>query len=592
MCSRSVRQVGRATPEVLAEALPGLVASLKSDKSMRWNSSNVLFSRPIRWLLALYGAGETSQVVPFEFAGLTAGDATRGLRFLQPLEQRIRSPKEYFDFLESQGILLDGEERQKRIHEQVFRLAQEVGGRIPDDPALLAEVMDLVEAPTALLGSFDPAYLKLPREVLISVMKKHQRYFPVVSDGKSALVSAAASPQADGELLLPYFIAVRNGDTTGLDLVRDGNEHVIRARFADADFFVRDDLKKPLEAFLPRLGSLIFQVKLGSMLDKVKRIETLVADLSPQLGLSEEERRVALRAALLSKADLATKMVVEMTSLQGQMGRYYALRSGEPEAVGQAIYDHYLPRFAGDRTAASKAGLAVGLADRLDTLAGLFAADLAPSGNKDPFAQRRAALGLVQNLVAWEMDLDLHSALQAAAAHLPLTASPQSQQAVLEFIIERLRNVLLDQGRRYDVVDAVLAAQGAYPARAARAVERLEAWTSRSDWNTILPAYARCVRITRDLQERYPVDEAGFVEPAERELFAALVKAEGMPRPAGSLDGFLEAFLPMIPAVNRFFDVVLVMADDLRLRQNRLGLLQRIAALADGIADLSRLEGF
>ena len=579
-----VRQAGRATPDVLTEALPGLVASLKSDKSMRWNSSNVFFSRPVRWLLALYGSGEAGQVVPFEFAGLTAGDVTRGLRFLLPLEQHIRSPQEYFEFLKSQGILLDGEERRKQIQEQVSRLAQEVGGRIPDDPALLAEVVDLVEAPTALCGSFDPVYLKLPREVLISVMKKHQRYFPVLS--------GAASQQADGEALLPYFIAVRNGDAHGLDLVRDGNEHVIRARFADADFFVRDDLKKPLEAFLPRLGTLIFQVKLGSMLDKVKRIEAIVGDLSSQLDLSEAERRVALRAALLSKADLATRMVVEMTSLQGQMGRYYALRSGEPPEVALAIYDHYLPRFAGDRTAASKAGLAVGLADRLDTLAGLFAADLAPSGNKDPFAQRRAALGLVQNLIAWGLDLDLSSALRAAASHLPVAASPQSQQAVLEFIIERLRNVLLEQGRRYDVVEAVLAAQGAFPARAARAVERLEAWTSRPDWNTILPAYARCVRITRDLQERFPVVEADFVEPAERELYAALVKAEAMQPPAGSVDGFLEAFLPMIPAVNLFFDLVLVMADDLRLRQNRLGLLQRIAALADGVADLSRLEGF
>lgn len=587
-----VRQTGRATVEVLVEALPGLAAGLKFDKSMRWNSSNVTFSRPVRWLLALYGAGGASQVVPFEFAGLIAGNVTRGLRFLQPQEQRVRSPQEYFDFLKSQGILLDGMQRQERIQEQIARLAEEVGGTIPEDADLLAEVMDLVEAPTALRGSFEPAYLKLPREVLISVMKKHQRYFPIVS----GLKDGRAPEQAAGEALLPYFIAVRNGDAEWLELVRDGNEHVIRARFADADFFVRDDLKRSLEAFLPRLSTLIFQVKLGSMLDKVKRIEALVGDLSPQLGLSEEERRVALRAAALCKADLATKMVVEMTSLQGQMGRYYALRSGEPEAVAQAIYDHYLPRFAGDHSAGSKPGLVVGLADRLDTLAGLFAADLAPSGNKDPFAQRRAALGLVQNLLVWTAgpcsDFDLSSGLRLAAAHLPIAASLESQQAVLEFIVERLRNVLLEQGRHYDVVDAVLAVQGAFPARAARAVERLEDWTKRLDWNSILPAYARCVRITRDLQERFPVNEADFAEPAERELYTALVQAEMTPRAAGSVDDFLGAFLPMIPVVNRFFDAVLVMADDLRLRQNRLGLLQRIAALAGGVADLSRVEGF
>jgi len=551
-----VRQVGRNTPEALMEALPGLVAGLKFDKSMRWNSSNVAFSRPVRWLLALYGEGGeehcSSQAIPFEYAGLTAGDTTRGLRFLEPQEQRVRSAQEYFEFLKGQGIILDGRARRERIQQQIAKLAEEVDGVIPEDAALLAEVTDLIEAPTALRGSFDADYLKLPREVLISVMKKHQRYFPLAARGK----------QGDSEALLPYFIAVRNGDAEGLELVRDGNEHVIRARFADADFFVRDDLKRTLEAFLPRLSTLIFQVKLGSMLDKVKRIEALVGDLSQALGLSDEERQTALRAAALCKADLATKMVVEMTSLQGQMGRYYALRSGEPAAVAQAIFDHYLPRYAGDHTAGSKAGLAVGIADRLDTLVGLFAANLAPSGNKDPFAQRRAALGLVQNLLAWKRDgetifaFDLSNGLRLAASHLPLEAKAESQQAVLEFIIERLRNILLDQGRRYDVVEAALAAQGAYPARAARAAERLEEWTKRPDWSSILPAYARCVRITREIKESFAVSEADFAEPAERELYAALVKAEGTERAVGSVDDFLGAFVPMIPAVNHFFERV------------------------------------
>jgi glycyl-tRNA synthetase len=274
------------------------------------------------------------------------------------------------------------------------------------------------------------------------------------------------------------------------------------------------------------------------------------------------------------------------------MGRYYALCSGEPQPVAQAIYDHYLPRFAGDQSASSLPGLVVGLADRLDTLAGLFAAGLAPSGNKDPFAQRRAALGLVQNLISWELDFDLRDGLRAAAAHLPIAAGAESQRAVLDFIVERLRNVLLEQGRRYDVVDAVLAAQGSNPAQAAKAVSQLEAWIGRADWSSILPAYARCVRITRDLKERYPVQVENFVEPAERDLYTALVKAEQTPRAAGSVDDFLQAFLPMIPTVNHFFDAVLVMTDEEKLRHNRLGLLQRISSLAQGAADLSRLEGF
>ncbi len=583
-----VRQAGRPALQVLAEALPELIASLRFDKPMRWNSSNVAFSRPIRWLLALLGEGEQSQVAPFEFAGLQSGRTTRGLRFYQPAELEVFSTAEYFRLLSSQGILLDKEERRRAIDTQVRSLALQAGGAVLDDPALLDEVTNLVEAPTALLGAFDPSHLHLPREVLVSVMKKHQRYFPVVAPIKDGQPDDPGTPRP----LLPYFIAVRNGDSQGLDLVVEGNEHVIRARFADADFFVREDRKKPLEDYLSRLATLTFQTRLGSMLDKSHRIRALVVDLAPLLGLSQAELAVACRAAELCKADLATHMVVEMTSLQGIIGRYYALDSGESKEVAQAIFEHYLPRYTGDQNPASLPGLVVGLADRLDTLAGLFAAGLAPSGNKDPFAQRRAALGLVQSLAAWDVDFDLRRALPAAASHLPVSSSPEIQAAVLDFIVERLRNILLEQSVRYDVVDAVLAAQGANPAAAVRAVRALSAWVARPDWHTILPAYARCVRITRDLDKKFIVDPAAFVEPQEIGLYRALQTAEAEPRAPGSADDFWNAFLPMIPVINRFFDTVLVMAEDPTLRANRLGLLQRITALAAGVADFSRLEGF
>ena len=586
------RQEGRPATEVLTQALPDLIASLHFEKSMRWNSSNVSFSRPIRWLLALFGRGETRQVVPFTYAGLKAGDATRGLRFHQPEEFCVHSPDEYFAFLEEQGILLDVDQRKKIILDQIRKLAVEVGGTIPDDLDLLSEVANLVESPTSLRGSFDPDYLKLPRQVLVSVMKKHQRYFPVVSRAQMPSTSLKESPEKDQPgALLPFFVAVRNGDGQGLEIVAEGNQHVIRARFADAHFFVREDLKKPLEGYLPRLGTLMFQAKLGSMLDKTHRITALVGDLAQQVGLSKKETAVALRAAELCKADLATRMVVEMTSLQGQMGGYYALQSGEREEVAQAISEHYLPRFAGDRTPESLPGLAVGLADRLDSLVGLFAAGLAPSGNRDPFAQRRAALGLSQSLVAWNLAFDLRPALSAAAAHLPFPTSPESQQAVLEFILERQRNAMLENGSRYDVVDAVLAAQNHNPAHAARAVNELETWISRPDWSNILPAYARCVRITRG----YPLFVyllSSETDPAEEALYKVLQVAEAAPRAPGSVDDFLNAFLPLIPAIDRFFDLVLVMVEDEHTRQNRLGLLQRIDALADGVADMSRLEGF
>jgi glycyl-tRNA synthetase len=583
-----IRQVGRPAPLVLAEALPKLIASLRFDKPMRWNSSNVAFSRPIRWSLAILGEGEHSQVIPFEYAGVQSGRVTRGLRFRQPPEFAVQDARDYFRQLSAQGILLDKEERKRVITEQVRGLAAQVNGAIIDDPALLDEVANLVESPTALLGSFDPSHLQLPREVLISVMKKHQRYFPVVSPGPARGTQEAGAAQA----LLPFFITVRNGDREGLDLVVEGNEHVIRARFADANFFVREDRKKPLEAYLPRLATLIFQTRLGSMLDKTHRLEPLVGDLASLAGLRPDEVATAFRAAGLCKADLATHMVVEMTSLQGVIGRYYALASGEPAAVALAIFEHYLPRYTGDQVPTARPGLVIGLADRLDTLVGLFAAGLAPSGNKDPFAQRRAALGLVQSLLAWDLDFDLRQALPAAAAYLPIPVSPDAQAAVLDFIVERLRNILLEQGARYDAVDAALFAQGANPAAAARAVNELAAWVARPDWHMILPAYARCVRITRDFKELFSVDPAAFSEPQEAELYQALLAAEAHPRRPGSAEDMWNAFLPMIPAINRFFDTVLVMAEDALLRRNRLGMLQRIAALASGVADFSRLEGF
>jgi glycyl-tRNA synthetase len=328
------------------------------------------------------------------------------------------------------------------------------------------------------------------------------------------------------------------------------------------------------------------------MWDKAQRIAELTRKLSPALGLSADETHTAERAAQLSKADLVTKMVVEMTSLQGVMGRNYARETGELPAVAEAIFEHYLPRYGGDATPKSKAGLAVGLADRLDSLAGLFGVGLAPTGAKDPFAQRRAAIGLVQNLIAWDLDFDLRSAVEAAAALQPKAVDAKAQQETLDFISGRLRALLLENGERHDVVDAVLAAQDANPAAAARAVRQLGAAVAAADWPQTLAAFARCVRITRDLKETYSVNEAALSDEAERGLLVAVQAAEAAPRSAGSVDDFLAAFKPTISAINAFFDKVMVMAEDEGVRRNRLGLLQRVAALGDGVADFSKLEGF
>ena len=596
----TVRQVGRPALEVLGEALPGLIASLRFDKSMRWNRTNVYFSRPIRWLLAVFG----EQVIPFEYAGVRSGNFTRGLRTHQPAEFPVNDVSSYFEYIQDQGIILEKHKRLALIQAQVEALVATVGGRNLPDEELLSEVANLVEAPTSLIGSFDPGHLHLPREVLISVMKKHQRYFPVFQSipshvGRTSGLPQTELPEEESELL-PYFITVANHPSQDdapiarTELITEGNQHVIRARFADADFFVRDDRKHKIADFLPRLDTLIFQTKLGSMLDKTHRITALVDALSPMLALNEQESTISHRAAELCKADLATKMVIEMTSLQGILGRYYALASGESEAVGEAIFEHYLPRFAGDLLPKTRPGLAVGLADRLDSLVGLFAAGMAPTGARDPFALRRAALGLVQALITQNVSFDLRRGLESTAALLPISIDSEGVSACSAFIIERLRNLLLEAGYRYDVVEAVVAAQGFNPARTNQSIKQLSVWVTRPDWHSILPAYARCVRITRDFKESFDVDPQAFAEKAEVSLYSALLLAEKSLQLARvrSADSFLTAFLPMIPDVNRYFDEVLVMTEDVALRRNRLALLQRIVALGSNVADMSKLEGF
>jgi glycyl-tRNA synthetase len=590
----AVKSAGRPAPEVLAEALPELVAGINFTKSMRWNSSGVAFSRPIRWFVALLG--ET--VIPFEYAGVVAGNVTRGLRPYDSPEITVPSADKYFDVIREAGIVIDSEERKALIVEQVKQAADLVKGQAIIEEGLLAEVANLVEMPTAVMGGFPAEYLSLPRDVLISVMKKHQRYFPVetrtASQVSGVTPDAPRTSHVERGTLLPYFIAIRNGDDMHLDIVREGNEHVLNARFADANFFVREDLKHPLEYYRPQLSTLIFQTKLGSMLDKSNRMLKLGAELGDMLGFKDVTQLKHLaRSVYLAKADLVTQMVTEMTSLQGIIGGEYARRSGEAPEVAGAIGEQY------QAVPQSKIGLVVALTDRLDSLVGLFAAGLAPTGAKDPFALRRAAIGTVQPLIEsplgieHDLDFNLREAVARTAKLQPIAADDEIQAQVLDFIAGRL-SVLLKENYRYDVVDAVLAERSDNPASAARAVKQLQAWVEREDWSEILPGYARCVRIIRAAPEDdlgvQTVDESKLVEPSEKALYQAIQSTvHGQP---STVDEFLEIVVKLIPAINKFFDEVLVMAEEEAIRKNRLALVGQIAGLADGIADLSKLEGF
>ena len=583
----AVRQIdGLPAGQVLTGSLPGLIAGLSFGKSMRWLPSeavggigpSVRFSRPIRWLVCLL----EDQVLPFDYAGVSSGRISRGPRGAGSVALPIGDADSYLQALASQGILVDPGLRRQEIRRQLDQLAAQSGGRVPDDPGLLDEVTNLVEQPQALVGSFSSDYLVLPEPVLVTVMKKHQRYFPMVTD--------------EGKLM-PHFIAVRNGDMEHLDVVRRGNEKVLRARYADADYFFKIDNSKPLEDYLPRLDTLLFQEQLGSMLDKTRRIERLVPDVARQIGLQEDELGVAERAAHLCKADLATQMVVELTSLQGTMGREYAERCGENKAVANAIFEHYLPRFAGDHMPVSKPGLVVGIANRLDSLIGLFSAGLAPTGSADPFGLRREAMGLVAMLLELDIDFSVTAGLKQGAVLLPTIPGLNEEMALTlcrEFIVRRLEGILRDRGLRHDVVQAVLAELGDNPTRAYRAAQSLQAWVEQEDWDTVLVAYARCKRIVRpiiDEVKTYRLDPDALDENSHALWSAFNHATRNMGKGAG-VDEVLSALVELKPYVNTFFEKVMVMAEDEAVRRNRLALVYAIAALPDGVADLSQLMGF
>jgi len=570
-----VREAGRPAEAVLSTALPDLIRSLSFVKSMRWRPDNpAAFSRPIRWLVALLG----DEVIPFEYADVLSGRTSRGLRPAESPGIEISHAGQYQELMAAAQIMIDPDQRQAEITRQVDDLASKVGGRPLYISGLLAEVNNLVEQPTALLGGFDQKYLSLPRDVLVTVMYKHQRYFPVVA--------------GDGQLM-PHFIAVRNGGREHLDLVRDGNEHVIRARFADAEYFYHTDTRQPLADRVPQLETLTFETSLGSMLDKTRRLEQLAPEVGAMVGLDEAGMATVRRAATLAKADLVTDMVVEFTSLQGIMGREFARLSGEPEAVAQAIYEHYLPRGQGDMLPETQPGLVLGLANRLDSLVGLFAAGMAPTGSADPYGLRRAALGVVQLLIGADQRFSLSRGLEAAAKLLPIEVRPDLVEEVYDFVVGRLRVLLRDEGFRYDVVEALLMERGDDPAAARQGVIQLTRWVERDDWSQLLNAYGRCKRMTRRYDQLYGLDFDAFAEPAAQELGRAYLSAAARVAPNSSVDVLLEVIGSLVAPINSFFEEVLVDDDEHpEMRDNRRALVQHIAELADGILDFTQLEGF
>ena len=582
----NAKTAGRSATEVLGEALPGIIGGLNFPKTMRWNGAET-FSRPVRWLVAMHG----DHHVPFVAAGVPSGTTTRLLRNSATPVAEVSDASHHADLLAADRIEIDVEKRRDAIWSAAIALADGVNGVVPpssgEPGGLIDEVVNLVESPKLILGDFDPAFLALPKEVLVMVMRKHQRYFPV-EDASS------------GELL-PHFITAANGDVDE-DAVRVGNESVLTARYQDARFFYEADTKRTLAAFKPELEGITFQTELGTMLEKTARVEKLAPALAKTLGFSDADAKVAAEAASLAKADLATQLVTEFTSLAGVMGKHYAKREGLGDALCEAIFEAALPRSAGDSLPRTNPGVAVAVADRLDTLVGLFAVVGAPKATADPFGLRRAAYGAVQTLVAADARCDVRAALAEAAKGQPVEVEESAIDECLEYVTRRLEQFLVDGGCGVEAVRAALAERGNDPAACAATAKALdeevkkEGGAGSDALKAAMTVLARPTKLVRgkDLPEDLEVKRESLVEPAEVALFDAYVAAAAAVGDASeaTVGDLLGAAATLVEPSEKFFDEVFVMAEDPELRRNRLALMNAVASLPKGVVDFAELPGF
>ncbi|HEY5604857.1 MAG TPA: glycine--tRNA ligase subunit beta [Gammaproteobacteria bacterium] len=567
--------------QAAAALIPGIVQNaldqLPIPKRMRWGSLTAEFVRPVHWLVLLFG----DKVIDAEILSAKAGRETRGHRFHHPGKLYLAEPKAYAPLLETEGwVMADFAQRREAIRAQVLEAANQLKGQAVIDEDLLDEVTSMVEWPQALTGSFEPRFLNVPPEVLISTMKTNQKYFHVVD--------------AKGKLL-PHFITVANINSKDIEMVRRGNEKVVRPRLVDAEFFWNQDRQTKLYARIERLASVVFQQQLGSLQDKVQRVARLARSMAEQLRF---DAPLAERAALLSKCDLLTDMVGEFPALQGIMGRYYALHDGEDPQLAQALDEQYQPRFAGDALPQTVLGQILAIADKLDTLVGIFAINQIPTGDKDPFALRRAALGVLRILIEKQLGLDLIKLLQQAAdnfkAALPKLDAAGIATQCYDFVMERARAYYLESGIRPDVFDAVLAQQPGQPYDFDQRIRAVTAFRALPEAESLSAANKRIANILKNLGKVNPrIDESLLQAAAEKNLYQTLQKLTVTVKPLFARHDYQKALFELAQlreTVDRFFDDVMVMVDDEAIKQNRLALLENLRQLFLQVADLSRLQ--
>ena len=569
------KEQGRPTVELLAAFLPKWILSIPFQKSMRWADVPIRFARPIHWILALFGG----EVVPFEVGNIRSGNSTYGHRFMHSGPIPVKDFQSYLQKTREAFTIVDPMERKKRIEEEMIREGARVSGRILSDEDLLDEVNFLVEYPVALCGTFDGKFLSLPREVLIHSMKEHQRYFPVEDDhGK----------------LLAHFVCISNIDPRSREVVVKGNEKVLRARLSDAAFFFEDDLKIPLDSRVEQLKKVVFQAKLGTSYEKMMRFKQLalwmVQRIDPQL------REAVERASHLCKADLVTGMVGEFPKLQGIVGREYARLAKERPEVSEAIYEHYLPGFAGDRLPSGPVGDIVSIADKMDTIVGCFGVGLLPTGTADPFGLRRQALGILRITLEKKYSISLRDLIEESGKQLKEKMErpvEQVREEVLEFFRVRYQNFLLDKGYPFDVIDAVITTTFDELIDVQHRIDALRTAKEWKDFESIVVGFKRAMNILKGSTSGRESNPSLFSEPVEKNLYQSFLKVK---EKIASLlnkreyEAILLEMTQMKKPIDEFFDGVMVMVEDEAIRNNRLALLDEIGKLFLRIADFSKLS--
>ncbi len=572
---RSTQQ-GRATAELIPEIVQDSLNKLPIPKRMRWGDLDAEFVRPVHWVVMLFG----DDVIDAEILTVKSGRDTYGHRFHHPDPIFLGEPAAYAPILETSGhVIADFADRREAIRAQVMEAAEKNGGKAVIDEELLDEVTGLVEWPLAVVGSFEQRFLEVPPECLISAMKEHQKYFHMVDEAGK---------------LMPNFITVSNIDSRHPEYVREGNERVIRPRLSDADFFWTQDKKQKLESRLESLKSVTFQKKLGSLYDKSQRVSAIAEYIARAIG---GDGTKAARAALLAKCDLMTDMVFEFTDLQGIMGRYYANLDGEDAEVAAALDEQYMPRFAGDELPAGKTGQALAIAEKLDTLIGIFGIGQVPSGDKDPFALRRAALGALRIIIEKGLDIDLKASLQhSAETNLGLFDNDHVITQVFDFMMSRLKAYYADAGVAPDTFEAVLAQQPTQPIDFDARLKAVTTFRQLPEAESLAAANKRIGNILKKAEQAIPdaVDPSCFIDEAEKALSAKIEAMAAVVAPLfaeRNYEAALKELAALRPEVDTFFDEVMVMAEDAAVRANRLALLKRLSGLFLEVADLGQLQG-